>query len=466
MAYELVMPRLGWTMEQGTLVEWLKRDGDAVQVGDLIFAVESDKAVNEVEALEAGLLRIPPDSPPLGSVLPIGALIGYIVKPGEPDPVALQKPASSGGAATLSTQGVPQVAIAERDPAPAGSARTRHGLPSISPRAERVAAELGLTWQTLAGSGSTGRIIERDVRAAAATLANTPVQAATPPSHARATPLARKVAHELEVDLQQVAGTLPGKRISRADVESASRVSAPSVPQASEGNEWVPITSVRRIIADRMMAGVHTTAPVTLTCEVDATELVRLRKQVSADSDSVTRLVPSYTDLLAKVCATALLEQPAVNARFQDDGIVHSKAVHIGIATDTDRGLLVPVIRDVHLKSVRSIATESRTLIERARSGHLTTDALQGSTFTITNLGMFGIDTFTPILNLPECAILGVGRIVAKQVVVDAEAERLAIRHMVFLSLTFDHRLIDGAQAARFLQRVRQFVEQPYLWIL
>jgi pyruvate dehydrogenase E2 component (dihydrolipoamide acetyltransferase) len=212
-----------------------------------------------------------------------------------------------------------------------------------------------------------------------------------------------------------------------------------------------------------MAASVHTAAPVTLTTEADATELVRLRKQLQDDG---SQPLPSYNDLMARLVAQALLEHPMVNARFDGDTIVQAATAHIGLAVDTDRGLLVPVLRDVQTKSLRQIARESAALIAKARAGRITVEELQGGTFTITNLGMYEIDAFTPIINLPECAILGVGRIVPKQVVVDAEAERVAIRQMMFLSLTFDHRLLDGAPAARFLQRVKQYVEKPYLWLV
>ena len=232
----------------------------------------------------------------------------------------------------------------------------------------------------------------------------------------------------------------------------------------------LPITTVRRTIADRMATSAHTVAPVTLTTEADATELVRLRRQLKDDTVGAglasAQPVPSYNDLLAKLTAQALLEHPMVNARFDGDTIIQSMTANIGVAVDTDRGLLVPVLRDVQTKSLRQIAREAAALIEKARTGRISADELQGGTFTITNLGMYEIDAFTPIINLPECAILGVGRIVPKQVVVDAEAERVAIRQMMFLSLTFDHRLVDGAPAARFLQRVKQFVEKPYLWLV
>ena len=242
---------------------------------------------------------------------------------------------------------------------------------------------------------------------------------------------------------------------------------APPIPQplASQGDTHIPISRTRNTIAERMAASSNTTAPVTLTTEVDATELAKLRKQLKGDNPA-GRPVPSYNDLLAKLCSVALAEHPMLNARFEGDEIVQSAAVNIGLAVDTERGLLVPVIRDVAAKNLRQIAGESAALIEATRAGTMQADSLSGGTFTISNLGMYEIDAFTPIINLPQCAILGVGRIVPKVVVIDAESEQTAIRHMLFISLTFDHRLVDGAPAGRFLQRIKQFIEQPYLWLV
>src|SRR5581483_76523 len=203
----------------------------------------------------------------------------------------------------------------------------------------------------------------------------------------------------------------------------------------------------------------------TLTTEVDATELVRLREQLKADRVASQQPIPTYTDLLAKLTAHALQEHPNLNARLEEEEIVTESSVHIGIAVDTERGLLVPVLRNVQDKSLRQLTAEAAELTNRTRAGQARGNELRGSTFTITNLGMYEIDAFTPIINLPECAILGVGRIVPKQVVID-ESERVAVRRMMTLSLTFDHRLVDGAAAARFLQRVKQLVEQPYLWLV
>ena len=226
---------------------------------------------------------------------------------------------------------------------------------------------------------------------------------------------------------------------------------------------------MRQLTASRLAFSAHSAAAVTLTTEADATELVQLRRQLKEDGAS---LVPTYTDLIICLVAHALVEHPQLNAHFEGEMnhpsamIVQPGVVNIGIAVDTERGLLVPVLPAVQTKSLRQIAQESEVLIEKARSGKIHPDEMKGGTFTITNLGMYDINAFTPIINLPECAVLGVGRIVPKQIVLDADAEQLAIRHMLFLSLTFDHRLVDGAPAARFLQRVKQLIEKPYLWLV
>jgi len=467
MPFEVVLPRLGWNMETGRLGEWLKRDGERVEAGELLFIVEGDKATQEVEALESGILRIPPDAPPPGKEVPVGTVLGYLVQEGEALPAVLtddRRPATDGA--------TPAVAAPKETGATIQVLAPRN---RISPRARRVAQELGLDWAGLTGSGRTGRIVERDVRQAAAAVGRQP---------SAVSPLARRLAAELGVDVDALAGRTPGRRIERADVEAEieAKVKAKAKAEVEGGltstltstftsaGAILPITTVRRTIADRMAASAHTVAPVTLTTEADATELVRLRKQLKDDAVGAglasAQPAPSYNDLLAKLVAQALLEHPPVNARFEGDSIVQSATANIGVAVDTDRGLLVPVLRDVQTKSLRQIAREAAVLIEKARSGRISPDDLHGGTFTITNLGMYEIDAFTPIINLPECAILGVGRIVPKQVVVDAEAERVAIRHMLFLSLTFDHRLVDGAPAARFLQRVKQYVERPYLWLV
>lgn len=461
MATEIVMPRLGWTMEEGTLVEWIKHDGDPVKVGDIMFVVESDKALNEVESFEDGIFRIPPGSDVLGKTLPVGTILAYVTKPGEPLPFDREHvplpdspPAADEFAAIQqAVQTTPPLSKADLSSPSVGSTR-----PTISPRARRVAQALGVDWVTLNGSGRTGRIVERDVRAAAKSAER---------SAAQISPVARRAADELGVNVEALAAQMPGQRITREHVERAAQpVSAVSSPAASAEVIRVPLSRVRQVIAERMTTSAHTTAPVTLTTEVDATELVNVRQGLKAAGQADTRPVPSYNDLMAKLVAEVLREHPQLNARIEGDDMVLSDAVHMGFAVDTERGLLVPVVRNIGRKTVRQIAEESAVLVERARNNSLRSEDLAGGTFTITNLGMYEIDAFTPIINLPQCAILGIGRIVPKQVVIAAEAERVAIRQMLFLSLTFDHRLVDGAPAARFLQQVKRYIEQPYLWLL
>jgi pyruvate dehydrogenase E2 component (dihydrolipoamide acetyltransferase) len=411
MATAIVMPKLGWTMEEGMLAEWNKRDGDPVSVGEVLFTVENDKALNEVESFESGVLRVPPGSPPVGATVRVGALLAYIVQPGEPEPFEGMAVAAG---------------FAPADPpvTPAGSGE------------KNLPAAFGAGLPPSPSGGGANR---------------------QPPRH-RISPRARRAADELGVDLAAVKGTGRGGRIVERDVRGAHR--------AHTAQPARPASTTRRVIAARMMAAAHSTAPVTLTTEVDATELARLRDQLKNDPTASALPLPSYTDLFARLTAHALGEHPALNARLEDDAIIESAAVHIGIAVDTERGLLVPVVRDAHAKSLRQIAQDTAALIEQARAGRLSAEAMRGGTFTITNLGRYEVDAFTPILNLPECAILGLGRLAPKVVVVDAAAERTAIRQMMHLSLTFDHRVVDGAPAARFLQRLKQLVEHSYVWLV
>jgi pyruvate dehydrogenase E2 component (dihydrolipoamide acetyltransferase) len=451
MATEVVMPRLGWTMEEGSIVEWRKRDGEAVQAGEILFVIESDKAAIEVEALGSGILRIPADAPPPGAVVPIGTRLAYLVAPGEPTPGSVaDAPAVPAPDATGDT-------VSGRTLQPPASrstlAQPATGTPAISPRARRVASELGVDWTRLASSSRSGRIVERDVRAAAERLA---AQAALPA--ARSTPLARKVAAEAGLDVAALASARPGERLTRADVEAAT---AP--PPAVAGT---PLSGIRRLTAMRLSESARATVPVTLTTEADASRLVRLRAEIAQDLAGADTPVPTYTDLLARLTAVALTEHPALNASLVDDRIVVHTAVHLGLAVDTARGLLVPVIRDAARLSVQQLAAEATRLIAAARAGTLAPDDLRGGTFTLTNLGMYEIDAFTPVINLPECAILGIGRIVARPVVVDEAAETIAVRKMLALSLTFDHRVVDGAPAARFLQRVKHLIERPTLGLI
>jgi pyruvate dehydrogenase E2 component (dihydrolipoamide acetyltransferase) len=274
--------------------------------------------------------------------------------------------------------------------------------------------------------------------------------------------MALKTADALGVDLATVASAGAGGRITKADVEAA--LPSPTTTPAAVLGESVPLGGLRRIIAERMLASDTATARVTLVTEADATSFVEAREQLKASVSEAWGFAPGYNDLLGVIVARALHEFPYMNARLVDEKAIQQLPyVNLGMAVDTERGLLVPVIRNADQKGLRGFGAEFRNLVERARTGKSLPDDLSGGTFTITNLGMYDIDAFTPIINLPEAAILGVGRILPKPVV---HEDQIVARQMWTLSLTFDHRIVDGAPAARFLQRVKQFVENPFLLLV
>jgi pyruvate dehydrogenase E2 component (dihydrolipoamide acetyltransferase) len=280
--------------------------------------------------------------------------------------------------------------------------------------------------------------------------------ATTETPHIKATPIARRLAAQQDVDLATVTGTGPGGRVMRQDVERVQEQPTPEPARdATRRGSIVPVSGLRAVIAERLSSSWQERPHVTLTTEADASNLVSARKQAIAELEQKI----SYDAFLVALTARALVEHAFVNVRFTDDGIETVPQVNIGVAVDTERGLLVPVVRDAPGKSLIEIQHSLGALVERALASASLPDDLTGGTFTITNLGMFEIDGFTPIINPPESAILGVGRIVAKPV---AEGREVVIRDMMTLSLSFDHRLIDGAPAARFLQRVKQLVERPF----
>jgi pyruvate dehydrogenase E2 component (dihydrolipoamide acetyltransferase) len=307
----------------------------------------------------------------------------------------------------------------------------------------------------LSGSGARGMIVVADVERAAA-LTSPPTGAV----EVKASPVARRLAARAGLDLATavstaaVTGSGPGGRIMRQDVEQALPASPSPEPQA-EGDVR-PLAGLRAIIAERLSASWRERPHVTLTTEADATNLISARQQAIAELGGGR---VSYDAFFVALVARALREQPHMNVRLTERGIEQMRQVSVGVAVDTERGLLVPVVHDAAAMSLLQIQRALQALVERALAGRSLPDDLAGGTFTITNLGMFEIDAFTPVINPPESAILGVGRIVAKPVAVDRQ---VVVRDMVALSLSFDHRLIDGAPAARFLQRVKQLVERPF----
>ena len=445
MAVKVVMPNLGLTMTQGQLVSWLVADGALVRKGQPIFTIETDKATIESEAPADGILVT---SVPAGTTVPVNGLVGYVLAPGEPAP----------GAPPTATGSVPVPASAEK---------------LASPAARRRARELGIDLSQVVGTGEAGRITLEDVEAYAAAARSVTAAAEVESEPLRASPMARRLARAAGLDLSHIQGSGEGGRITREDVEQAiaqrQAGSPPSAPvsevlpgSAAEAGQLVPISGVRAVVANRMLASQQQTAAVTLTTEVDATALVELRNQLNERLAEQLGFRIRYNEILIYITARALREFPYMNARQEGEAIRLLPQVHLGLAVDTERGLLVPVVRDADRKSIVSIGRELRQTIERALAGKSLPDELGGSTFTLTNLGMYGIDAFTPIINPPELAILGVGRIEQKPA---AHRGQLTLRYRVALSLTFDHRLVDGAPAARFLQRIAGWIEQPLLML-
>ncbi len=447
MAKEFFIPKLGQTVEEVTLVRWLVEDGAEVSQGQEVLEVETDKAIFPVESNGKGILHRGPFEE--GDVLPVLKVVAIIGGPGDKFVAGEEtdKPAVS--------DSQPEAAVAPSPAPTAPSTETVSGRVFASPRARKLAAAEGVDLARVSPSGGNGtRVVERDV---ATYLMSAP----------KSTPLAQKMAADAGVDLNTLTGSGPAGKIMKADVARAIAPAAISSPLTSTANlpiaeviERVPLKGVRAIIAERMAASVHTSARVTLITEVDATAFVEARTRIKERVEEEWGFAPGYNDLLARIVSVALREHPYMNARLAADAIEWLGHINLGMAMDTERGLLVPVIQDADRKSLRELGIEFRELVERARAGRSLPDDLTGGTFTITNLGSFGIDAFTPIINLPEAAILGVGRIAPRPVAVEGAVE---VRSTCTLSLVFDHRLTDGAPAARFLQTVSRYIEEPYL---
>jgi pyruvate dehydrogenase E2 component (dihydrolipoamide acetyltransferase) len=409
MAIKIQLPRLGWSMEEGKFLSWLKQEGDSVKEGEPLFTLESDKAAQEVESTDGGILFLPPDGPKPGETVKVGQVLGYLLAEGEAPPSGADAPTAGGNPA-------PEA------PSAADSARSRT---AAVPPPEKDTAGAGPS-----PAGGTG---------------------------VPASPRARRAARQHGVDLATLRPTGRGGRIRERDVLSASTASSERDASMTE----FPLTPMRRTIARRMLESLNQTAPVTLTCRCDATEIVALRTQLkSADAE----IVPSVTDILVKITGGTLLAHPLLTARWDEHRLLVPKEVHIGVAVDTEAGLLVPVLRDVCTSSLTALAAQSRRLFEAARAGRLGAADMQGGCFTITNLGSFGIEGFTPIINHPETAILGIGAILREPVAL--EDGTFTSRLQMTLSLTFDHRILDGAPAARFLQTLRRRLEEPVAWLI
>ena len=452
MVHEVFLPKLGQTMEEGTIIEWLKKEGDPVKRGDLLFTFESDKAALEVEATARGFLR--KILVPVGETVPVLTAVALITRTADEE---IEGYEVEGSKVQVEAQDLAlepaalQPAILEPE-----TLHPATGRIFASPRARKVAREKEVNLALVAGTGPNGRIVERDVLAY---LTLRP----------KVTPMALKAADAFDVDIATVSGTGVSGRVMKADVAAAAQAAAvwppqpPAPPVGVPAVESVPLAGLRRIIAERMAASVHTAARVTLVTEADATAFVEARERLKATVADEWGFAPGYNDLLGIIVARALREFPYMNASLTETGIVQHEQINVGVALDTEKGLLVPVLRDVASRRLLDLAADLAALTSRTLEGKATPDDLSGGTFTVTNLGAFGVEAFTPIINPPECAILGTGRITTKPVVRDGQ---ITVGQTAVLSLTFDHRIVDGAPAARFLQRIGELVETPALLLL
>ncbi len=389
MAVEVVMPKFGLTMTEGTIQQWFKSEGDAIKTGEALFEVETEKVLYEVEAAADGTVAKLLYA--VEAVVGVGLPIAIIAEAGE-------------DIAEIAAQ------YADAAAAPAAPAATATEPVPVAASAAPLAPE-----------EKRGRV---------------PV-----------TPAARKLAKEHSIDLALMTGTGPRGRITREDVQKIIDSGGQVAPSAAApaAAEDIPLRGMRKVIAERMHQSLQGSAQLTITTEVDVTQLIDRRQEVRQDFNA------TYTDFIVQACAHALKQHPRMNASLEGNTIHLNNHIHVGLAVALDEGLIVPVVQDTDKKSLRDIAEEAKTLAEKARASQLKLEEVSGGTFTVSNLGMYGVDSFTPIINAPQSGILGVGRIVEKPVIYRGEVAR---RSMLVLSLTFDHRVIDGAPAGAFLQTV------------
>ena len=446
MATEVLMPKLGLTMTEGTIDAWKKNVGDTVQKGEILFSVETDKLTNDVEAEADGvLLKI---LVPAGETVACKTLIGWLGAAGEavPDGVGsapVQEAASAAPAAAVSG--------AAAVPAAAGAVHAAGEYVPATPYAKKLAKEKGFDLAAIPATGYKGVVVARDV------LGFTPAAAAPAAPAVKASPLAEKVAADLGIDLKDVKaahGRVLAEDLLRYIAETREKKDAGEA-SAAEREEVKPMSGMRKAIAKNMQNSHMTSPTVTFNLGIDMTEMKRYREQLKAKEIKV-----SYTDLLVKFVAKALTEFPLLNCSVEDNKIIYKHYINMGVAVALDNGLVVPNIVDADKKSLTEISAEVKEMAKQAREGKLPPEKLRGGTFTITNLGMYGIESFSPIINQPEVAILGVNTMEDKVVVRNGE---MCIRPIMNLSLTADHRVVDGSVAAQFLQRVKSLMENPAL---
>jgi pyruvate dehydrogenase E2 component (dihydrolipoamide acetyltransferase) len=467
-AQEVLLPKLGLTMEEGTIVEWIAKAGDVVKNGDVLLRIGTDKVDAEVEAEGEG--RFEPVVAE-GTTHPPGALIAWLLQGDEQPPerpsdakVAAQASPAAGDVGELQLTG-PAAAAGAAAVAPAGRLLA-------SPNAKRIAAERGVDLGTLRGTGPGGRIVSEDVEEAlaAGVVAPAAAPAAQPPAEdsvrAPVSPLVRRHAVALGVDLSQVRGSGLGGRIRRADVSAAasagpSAQTAPSPARVGpQPGTVIPMTGMRAAIARSMHASLQEMAQLTHGYEAEVGALLALRENLKREWAGTGLRVPTINDFVVRAAAHALLEHPLLNATIRDDGIHLLEEVHVGVAVALPDGLVVPVVRDADRRGLVDISEETLALATAAREGRLTLPQMEGATFVVTALGSYGVDFFTPVVNTGNTGILGVGRV---RDGVRWEGDVPHRTSVLTLSLSFDHRAVDGAPAAEFLRTVSGLLARPHL---
>lgn len=413
MAFEVCMPQLGLTMEEGTVSQWIKHEGDAVKTGDVLLEITTDKLTNEVTSEHDGvLLKIVAQE---GEDVPVKGLLCYVGQPGEA--VGDAPAAAAAAPAAPVAPAAPGACAPVPAPVAAGGARIR-----ISPLARKTAAKLGVDVSGIVGSGPSGRIRQQDVLAAAkAPKAAAPVAAEPAPA---------------------------AKPVSKTGLE------------LMEGDTVSKLAGMRKVVAQRMLQSHTEIPPVTQNTKVDVTELMKFRKMLLTETGNKY----SVNDLILKATAKCLRQHPEVLVSLDGDQVIQRAHVNLGMAVALDAGLIVPVIRDADRMGLDALSAAAKDLASRAKSNKLTPDEYKGSTFSVSNLGMFGIETFTPIVNQPDAAILGVCA-VEDELVMDDEGN-ISKHQVMRLSFTYDHRLIDGAVAAKFVMALRDLLEKPMSIIL
>jgi pyruvate dehydrogenase E2 component (dihydrolipoamide acetyltransferase) len=435
-AYQVVMPRLGLTMREGKIIEWYKKDGDFVTKGEPLFSIENEKASLDIESPASGLLQI---QIPVDVSVPILSPVALLLGSGQ----------ASGhhAIADVTVIKVEKNKLTEnQDIETVITQNSDKSTVRATPKARVIARRDGVDLSNLTGSGVRGMVVSADVFQKIKTIVEV-----------RATPLAKLKAADAGIDLHGKTGSGPRGMVRCEDLARFSNESlAANIPCVK------PLSELRTIISNRLGQSWLERPQVTLTTEADATLFMEARKQLNFELGKKNVKI-SLNALFIKIAAQAILEFPYINVSLIPEGLLQHQDINIGLAVDTERGLLVPVLRYANSKSFESIQIELDGLVDRTLSGKNLKDELSGGTFTITNLGTYEIDAFTPIINPPECAILGIGRIIQKPVAYEGQ---IVLRNMVNLSLSFDHRLVDGAPAAKFLQRIKQYLEQPFLWSL